>query len=78
MRNTVTGSAWALASSLDLAIPLGDVFELTPQAGYTFGAVGASFTTTAATRTGRQLGRVSSFSDNVRGSWLSLQVTATF
>jgi hypothetical protein len=74
----ITGSAWTAQSSLDVTIPLGRVFELTPQAGYTFGNVGASFSQAAVLRRGRGVARSTAFNDDIRGSWLSLQLTAVF
>ena len=74
----ITGSAWTAQGSLDLTIPLGSVFELTPQAGYAFGNVGASFSQAAAVRRGRGIVRSSSFNDSIRGQWLSVQLSAVF
>ncbi|MEP6621103.1 MAG: hypothetical protein ABJE47_17385, partial [bacterium] len=74
----ITGSAWTTQAGLDVTIPLGDVFELTPQAGYTVGNVGAAFSQSAVLRRGRGVSKSSAFNDAVRGSWFSLQLTASF
>ena len=78
IRNRITGSAWTAQPSVDVTIPLGRTFELTPQAGYTVGRVGATFAQSAAVRRGRGLVQSSTFSDAIRGSWLSIQLSATF
>ena len=78
IRSRVTGSAWTAQGSLDVSIPLGSTFELTPQAGYTFGSVGASFAQTVVLRRGRGVGQSTSFADSIRGSWLSIQLSAAF
>jgi hypothetical protein len=77
LRSDVSGNAWTFQSGLDVAIPAGDRFEITPQAGYAFGSVGATFAQSTVLRRGR-VGRTSAFSDAIRGSWLSLQISATF
>jgi hypothetical protein len=74
----ITGSAWTAQGSLDVTIPLGGVFELTPQAGYAIGNVGAAFSQAAVLRRGRGVARNTSFNDAIRGSWLSLQLAAVF
>ena len=74
----IAGSAWTVQGALDVTIPIGHVFELTPQAGYTFGSVGASFSQATVFRRGRGVARSTSFSDPIRGSWLSLQLSAAF
>ncbi|MDQ2667013.1 MAG: hypothetical protein M3Z05_13485, partial [Gemmatimonadota bacterium] len=78
VRNRITGSAWTTQGSVDVTIPLGNTFELTPQAGYAFGSVGASFAQSAVTRRGRAVGQSTSFSDSIRGSWVSIQLSAAF
>ena len=78
IRNRITGTAWTAQGSLDVTIPLGRTFELTPQAGYTVGSVGASFAQSTALRRGRAIGQATSFSDAIRGGWLSLQFSAAF
>lgn len=78
IRNRITGSAWTAQASLDVTIPLGRTFELTPQAGYTLGSVGASFAQSTVFRRGRAFGQSTSFSDAIRGNWLSLQLSAAF
>lgn len=78
IRNRITGSAWTAQSGIDVTIPLGGSFELTPQAGFTFGSVGASFAQTAALRRGRGLVQSTTFSDAIRGTWLSIQLSAAF
>ncbi len=77
VRTVLSGTAWTMQLGLDVAIPLGGVFELTPQAGYTFGRVGASFAETAAIRRGRGLVRTTAFSDSIRGRWFGIQLSAS-
>jgi len=77
IRNRISGSAWTEQPSIDVAVPLGARFELTPQVGYAFGSVNASVTQTAVRR-GRVVGQGSSFSDGVRGQWISVQLSAGF
>ncbi len=78
IRNRITGTAWTAQGSLDVTISLGRTFELTPQAGYTVGSVGASFAQSTALRFGRSFRQATSFSDVIRGGWLSLQFSAAF
>jgi hypothetical protein len=78
IHNRITGSAWTAQSGIDVTIPLGRTFELTPQAGYTFGSVGASFSQSAVTRRGRAVGQSSSFTDSIRGTYVSVQLSAAF
>ncbi len=77
-RNTISGTAWTLQTGLDVGVPLGNVFELTPQAGYAFGTVGATFSQGVALRRGRGVVRTSGFDDSIRGYYLGVQLTATF
>jgi hypothetical protein len=77
IQNRMTGSAWTAQTGIDVTIPLGRIFELTPQAGYTFGSVGASFAQSAVLRRGR-VGKSTSFTDAIHGSWLSIQLSAAF
>ena len=74
----IEGLGWTAHASLDLAVPFGRVFKLTPQAGYSFGSVGKSFSQATVFRRGRAVVRSTSFSDPIRGSWLSLQLSAAF
>jgi len=76
LRTANIGSAWTVQAGLDLTIPLGSVFELTPQAGYMFGNVGATIAQTAALRRGRGFVRTTSFNDGIRGSWFAVQLSA--
>ncbi|MEP6999181.1 MAG: hypothetical protein ABI969_01800 [bacterium] len=78
IRNRIAGSAWTVQSGIDVTIPLGGAFELTPQAGYTFGSIGASFSQSVVTRRGRPVGQSTSFTDAIRGTWLSVQLSAAF
>jgi len=78
IHNRISGTAWTAASGIDVTIPLGATFELTPQAGYTFGSVGASFSQSAVTRRGRAVGHSTSFTDAIRGTWVSVQLSASF
>lgn len=77
IKNRMTGSAWTAQTSIDVTIPLGGIFELTPQAGYTFGSVGASFSQSAVLRRGR-VSKSTAFTDAILGSWLSVQLSAGF
>lgn len=73
-----SGSAWTASAGLDVTIPFGGIFELTPQAGYTAGTVGASYAQTTVLRRGRGLVQSTSFRDAIRGTWISLQLAALF
>ncbi|MES2177820.1 MAG: hypothetical protein V4550_08120 [Gemmatimonadota bacterium] len=75
--NEVTGSSWTMQAGLDLSIPIGNVFELTPQLGYTFGTVSSASSQAAAVRRGRGIVRTSGFSDAIRGRWFSIQLSAS-
>jgi hypothetical protein len=77
IQNHMSGSAWTAQTGLDVTIPIGRAFELTPQAGYTFGSVGASFAKSAVRR-GRTMAQSTSFTDAIRGSWVSIQLSAGF
>ena len=77
IKNRMTGSAWTAQTGIDVTIPLGRIFELTPQAGYTFGSVGASFSQSAVLRRGR-VSKSTAFTDAILGSWLSVQLSAGF
>ena len=59
-------------------IDTGTRFELTPQVGYAIGNVGAALSRTAVVRRGRGITQAAVFSDAIRGSWVSLQLSATF
>jgi hypothetical protein len=78
IRSRITGSAWTAQSGIDVTIPFGRTFELTPQVGYVFGSVDASFSQSTVLRRGRTVGQSTAFSDAIRGSWVSLQLTAAF
>ncbi len=78
VRSRNSGSAWTATTGLDVSIPLGSVFELTPQVGYTFGSVEASYAQTTVLRRGRGLTQSASFSDSIRGTWIALQLAALF
>jgi hypothetical protein len=71
-------SGWTLSAGMDLSIPIGGALELTPQAGYVMGSVGATFGRDVSTRRGRSVARVSSFDQGLRGGWLGLQLSVTF
>lgn len=75
--STVSGAAWTMSGSLDLTIPLGARFELVPQAGATVGRVGATLANSTGLRRGR-LVRTYGFSDGIGGSWMGVQLSATF
>jgi hypothetical protein len=78
LRNTINGNAWTFQGGVDLSIPLGNSFELTPQGGYTVGSVGATFSQAATLRRGRGVVRTTGFDDSIRGYYVGVQVTATF
>jgi hypothetical protein len=78
VRSTILGNAWTMQSGLDVTVPLGGVFELTPSAGYTFGTVGARFSEAATVRRGRGIVRTTGFDDSIRGHWVAIQLSATF
>ena len=77
VRSDLSGSSWTLQSGVDVSIPVGDRFELTPTVGYAFGSVGATVSQAATVRRGR-VTRTSSFADGIRGTWLALQFSASF
>ena len=78
LRSSISASAWTAQTGIDLTVPLGTRFELTPQVGYTFGNVGAALSQTAVARRGRGVTQATVFSDAIRGSWVSLQLSAAF
>ncbi|CAN5386617.1 hypothetical protein BH09GEM1_BH09GEM1_06370 [soil metagenome] len=78
LRSNISGSAWTAQAGIDVTVPVGARFELTPQLGYTIGNVGAALSQTTFFRRGRGLTQATSFSDAIHGSWVSLQLSAAF
>jgi hypothetical protein len=78
VRSTILGNAWTMQAGLDVTVPMGSVFELTPTAGYTFGSVGSTFSQAATLRRGRGVVRTSGFDDAIRGHFFGVQISASF
>jgi hypothetical protein len=67
---TLVASGTTASASLGLAIPLGRYMTLTPEAGGAFGSVGQTVSARFPRRT-----RSQSFSDPIRGGWVTLEVS---
>jgi hypothetical protein len=78
MRSRIDASGWTAAFGFGASFPLGENLDIEPEAGYTIGNVGATFSRTVVTRRGRQSGTASGFSDSIRGGWLTLELHASF
>jgi len=74
----IAGSGWTTKTGVELTLPVGRGVDLTPGAGYVFGSVGASFTTTTPQLFGPPIVATDAFSDRIRGWWLSLEFTSRF
>ncbi len=73
-----SASGWTSALGVDAVIPLSSVVDLTPQAGYVFGNVSATFDQSLVRRRGRPLRSSSGFSDRVTGWYAGLELSLTF
>ena len=63
--------------SLGLAVPVGRFITVTPEVGGAFGSVGQTVTSSFPRRFGRPITRSQSFSDAIRGGWVSLELSVT-
>jgi hypothetical protein len=77
-RRGIEASGWTASFGLDASLPLGNHFELNPEAGYTTGSLGATYTQTVIGLGGRAVTSTSRFSDAIRGGWLTLELRAYF
>lgn len=77
-RNRIDAGGWTASFGLGASLPLGNHLDLDPEAGYTVGNVGATFSETIIGPGGRPISSASRFSDSIRGSWLTLEVRASF
>jgi hypothetical protein len=77
VRSVVSGSSWTMQPGIDVSIPLGSVFELTPQASWTFGSVSSAASQSAVLRRGRGVVRNSGGNEGIRGYSLSIQLSAS-
>lgn len=82
-RTALSSSAWTIAGSLSVDIPVGGAITLSPEVG----AVGGTVSSTLAQTTGRVLGRrgrvvnvtnTSGFADPVRGWWSGVAISVRY
>ncbi len=78
VRATSTGTGWTTSLGLDAVIPVSSVVDITPQAGYVFGNVAATFDKSVVRRRGRPVSRSTSFSDRISGWFAGLELSLTF